>query len=123
MIYKITSSIDTTIYEDSISKNTGLDSILEIRNYEDSGIYYPSRILSKFDLTNISSLIADGKITNPEFYLNYYVSATNEVPLSYTLQVNPVSQSWDMGVGKFAYDPITTTGASWKWRDKIDGTQ
>jgi len=122
MIYKITSSMDATMYEDSLTKNTGLDPILEIRNYEDDDdLYYTSRILSKFDLSKISELITAGTITSPEFYLNYYVTETNEIPLSYSLYAYPVSESWAMGVGKFNYSPITTTGVSWTWRDEVDG--
>ena len=50
---------DTTLYEKSQSRNTGLDEILEIRkdmNAEGSVIYV-SRALLKFDLTYVSKSI------------------------------------------------------------------
>lgn len=122
MIYRITSSIDATLYEDNLSKNTGLDEILEIRKYEKNGMYYSSRILSKFDLTNISTSIADGSITSPTFYLNMYTTDVNEIPLTYTLYGYMVSESWEMGVGKYSYYPAITDGVSWKYKDTISGS-
>lgn len=123
MIYRITSSMDATLYEDSVTKNTGLDEILEIRKYEEDDLLWASRILTKFNLDNISSSIADGTITSASFYLNMYTTDANEIPLDYSIYGYMVSQSWEMGVGKFSYNPIITDGVSWRYRDTYSGSE
>ena len=72
MHYFIFPDIDTTLYSASGSKNTGLDEILEIRKDQksDNTFIGVSRILMKFDLDYISSLVSRGTITNPKYYLN-----------------------------------------------------
>ena len=124
MIYRITSSMDATIYGDNLSQNTGLDEILEIRKYQKDSIFYSSRILTKFDLSNISASINDGTISSSaSFYLNMYVTDANEIPLDYKLYGHPVSESWEMGVGKFSYSPAITDGVSWKYKDTSSGSE
>ena len=118
MIYRITSSMDATVYEDNLDQNTGLDEIIEVRHYEKDGLFYASRILSKFDLTNISASIVDGTITSPEFYLNLYTTDANEIPLEYSLYTYIVSQSW-----KFSYSPDVTDGVSWGYTDSVSGSR
>ena len=49
---------------------------------------------------------------------NYAAVVTNLNSTSY-LKIYPISQSWDMGTGRFGNSPITTNGCS--WRDKIEG--
>ena len=49
---------------------------------------------------------------------NYAAVVTNLNSTSY-LKVYPVSQSWDMGTGRFGNSPVTTNGCSWS--DKIEG--
>ena len=34
-----------------------------------------------------------------------------------TLEIYPVSGSWNMGTGKYLDNPITTNGCSWQWQD------
>lgn len=120
MIYSIFPIKDATLYEQLELQNTGLDSILEINNnLEDSGnkLKYNSRFLIKFDISDISKSISDGKITNPRFYLDLFVSDVQEIPIDYKIYAFPVSGTWDMGVGKSDDTPITTAGVSWKYRD------
>ena len=38
------------------------------------------------------------------------------MPLDYTIEAYPVTQSWDMGTGKVSDSPKTTNGVSWTWR-------
>ena len=40
---------------------------------------------------------------------------TNEIPLSYSLEINPVSQSWEMGNGT-RFDDISVEGCTWNYR-------
>jgi len=116
MIYRIASSKDATLYEDDFDQNTGLDEILEIRKYLYEDSYYSSRILTKFDLSDISESITDGTIVSPTFYLNMYTTDASEIPLEYSIYGYMVSESWDMGVGKYGDSPASTDGVSWQYR-------
>ena len=116
---------DTTIYESSGSLNAGLDEILEIRkDVSDTGdVVDVSRILIRFDITEISKSISNNVITNPRFYLNLYDAKPTALATSQSLYAYPVSQSWTMGDGR-AYDsPIVEEGCSWNYRHgETDGT-
>ena len=75
MIYRIYGQKDTTIYEHRKDQNTGIDSVLEITKFFDEFTgnlpVGNSRILTKFDLEAISSLISNGDISGTKkFYLN-----------------------------------------------------
>ena len=122
MFYSIFPEKDATLYEISSSQNTGLDEILELKNTQalsaGSPVPYNSRILLKFDVTAISQSIVDGDInSNAKFYLRLYTTKAEELPLSYSLETFPVSQSWEMGTGRYYNFPKTTEGTSWKYRD------
>lgn len=113
---------DTTLYESSASKNTGIDQIIEITHTLDSNNNpYNSRILMKFNLDNISSSLATGTITDPSYYLRLSVVQASEIPRNFTIEAYPVSGSWDMGLGKDKHSPITTEGASWNYSDGLTG--
>jgi len=49
---------------------------------------------------------------------NYAAVVTNLNSTSY-LKVYPISQSWDMGTGRFGNSPVTTNGCN--WNSKIEG--
>ena len=72
MNYFIFPDIDTTIYQASGSSNAGLDEILEVQKTMSTsgGNIKVSRILIKFDINQISSLVSNGTITNQKYYLN-----------------------------------------------------
>ena len=116
---------DTTVYEDSGSLNAGLDEILEIsKNVSDTGdVVDVSRILVKFDITEISKSISNNVITSPRFYLNLFDAKPSALATSQSLYAYPVSQSWTMGDGR-AYDsPIVEEGCSWFYPQGLtDGT-
>ena len=129
MIRTVFTQKDATIYEDAGFRtlNTGLDEILELRN----ALYSItlgniaetvvtasslSRILLKFDLTDISSSISSGQITNPKYYLKLNASALQSLALDYTIEAYPISQSWTNGTGKKASNPIINDGASWDYK-------
>ena len=43
--------------------------------------------------------------------------------MSYTLEVHPISESWEMGTGKLSDFPITQDGRNWKYKDGfLDGS-
>jgi len=134
MIYSIFPNDDTTLYEGTSSLNTGLDAILEITKTGDpsgsagslvsSGSVFNTRALVKFDITGISSSVANGTITSPKFYLKLYATEVKDLNISYNLKAFAISQSWDIGVGRLFNNPKSTVGASWKYRDsELTGTQ
>lgn len=126
MIYSIYSDKDATIYNKFPDKNTGQDSILELTKETYSGSNslgnYVSRFLIKFDISEIQTLITQGKIVNPTYYLKLYTSEVQEIPYSYTLKGYAISQSWEMGIGKEDNIPQTTEGVSWHYRDGLSNS-
>mgnify|MGYP006206091723 FL=1 len=124
MFYSIFPEKDATLYEISSSQNTGLDEILELKNTQavaaGATVPYNSRIALKFDVTAISASMAGASPdipSNAKFYLRLYTTKAEELPLSYSLETYPISQSWEMGTGRYYNFPKTTDGTSWKYRD------
>ena len=116
---------DTTLYQNSGSLNAGLDEILEIRKeVSDSGdTINVSRVLIRFNISQISASIGNGTITNPSFYLNLFDAKSSNLNTSQSIFAYPVSQSWTMGQGRSYDNPQTTDGASWNFRfGEDDGT-
>ena len=111
---------DSTLYEISSSMNSGLDEILEVRkDVSDTGdSINVSRIVIKFDLTEISQSIVDGRLGGsvPRYYLNLYDARPTALATSQSLYAYPVSQSWTEGSGKRFDNPTTTDGCSWRYR-------
>ena len=122
MHYFVFPEIDTTLYEASGSGNTGLDEILEVQKTMSTsgGNIKVSRILIKFDISEISSSIVNGTIsTDAKYYLNMYDAGSENLDTSQSLWAYPISQSWVEGQGTFNDNPQTLEGASWKYRDGI----
>ena len=91
-------SKDTTLYEASQSRNTGLDEIIEVRKdmNADGSVVNVSRGLIKFDLTYISQSIESGLITSgsqTKFYLNLYDANSSQLNVSQTLYGNRTSRT------------------------------
>lgn len=122
MVLRFYPTKDATVYEKYPEINTGLDAVLDIsRVLITTGSVsssYNSRALISFNYTAISSsILALGQNPNLFTYkLKLYVTEANEVPLDYSIYCYPISQSWDMGVGRFSNSPATTEGVSWKYR-------
>ena len=76
---------DTTLYQNSGSLNAGLDEILEIRKeVSDSGdTINVSRVLIRFNISQISASIGNGTITNPSFYLNLFDAKSSNLNTSH----------------------------------------
>jgi hypothetical protein len=109
MITSILPIKDSTIYEYYNLKNTGIDSILEL-SY-DTLLESASRILIQFDSEEIRNKIINKN--NIQFDLRLYLSDQYEVPEQYTIETFPLSQSWNMGIGKYNNEPQTTDGVTW----------
>jgi len=122
-VYKIFPSADASIYSFDVGKNTGLDEILEIgvQNYgaTTNGTYLAAtkedirRSLIEFsnsDLSKIQSLC-----TGSSFVANLrlYLAEAENLSTTYSFEFRQISQSWDMGTGKFIDYPDTINGVCW----------
>jgi len=126
MIYSIYAEKDATIYEKTESKNSGLDSLLELSHeLVGTASKYNSRILIKFDISEIEEKINAGKISNnAKYYLSLRTADVREIPQEYDVYAYPVSSSWTNGTGRFFNNPFSTDGVSWKYRtSKTVGTE
>lgn len=127
MIYSIFANRDATIYERQYTMNTGIDPLLEL-SHETPGSgssIYNSRILLKFDTSDIENRVNTGKISqNAKYYLSLVTADIREIPQEYTVYAYPLSSSWVNGTGRFTNLPYTTDGVSWRYRtSKITGTE
>jgi hypothetical protein len=124
-VYKIFPTQDTTLYSLYPEMNTGLDEILEssleVGNY---GTPSPqaSRFLIQFDSNEITDVI-NNRISGSQWQSNLKCFVANVTALNSdtTVETYPVSQSWNMGTGRFAYSPEVQNGASWIWRNYQGG--
>jgi hypothetical protein len=126
MIYTLYAQKDATIYERTESLNSGLDSILELSHeLAGSSSRFNSRVLLKFDTSDIESKVNSGKISqNAKYYLSLRTVEAREIPQEYLVYAYPLSSSWTNGTGRYFNKPITTDGASWKYRtSKTIGTE
>jgi hypothetical protein len=64
---------------------------------------------SNSDITKLKSLSSSSFKANLRMYLAFAQNLSED----YTLECYPLSQSWDMGTGKFADFPYNNTGTSW----------
>ena len=129
-VYKIFPTKDATLYSAYPAQNTGLDEIIEA-----STTFLPdspevSRFLVEFSSTEIADVInnkVSGSVTDAtgsllpdskEFQANLrcFIADVTGLNTDTTLEILPLSQSWDMGTGKFADSPKTENGCSWKFR-------
>jgi hypothetical protein len=128
---------DSTIYEQTPDKNTGVDQILElikitsgtpVRENDDNVTYdntYNSRILMQFNLNELSHAISTNNISqNFKSELILRSTYAESLPFEYTLVAHPISSSWINGPGYANNNPYTTAGVSWKYRDSyFQGTE
>lgn len=113
--YILNASKDATIYSQYPNNNSGLYSVLEISKVRTHDTNYVSRVLLKFDIQDALTFI-----TNRGYFVSGSVLRLNEtesyeIPLEYDILVNPISGSWDMGIGRHL-DVVSTQGVSWNNR-------
>lgn len=126
-IYKIFPIKDTTLYSMYPDINTGLDQILEA-SLEVNGSPNPtpqtSRFLIQFSTEEITDII-DNKISGSQWQSNLrcFIADVNALNSDTTIEIYPVSQSWNMGTGKYNLDPEVQNGTSWIWRDYYGGSK
>lgn len=112
----LTASKDATIYLQQPDQNTGLDEILEVSKVYYGSVKDTSRVLIKFDTTYLSKSISDNNTKLDEVSLIMRETQSEEIPLNYTLYANPISGSWEMGIGT-RFDDISTGGVTWKHKE------
>jgi len=124
-IYKLFPTQDTTLYSLFPEQNTGLDEILESSlnvGYTGNPTPQTSRFLIQFSSTDISNVLST-KISSSQWQANLkcFVANVTSLNTNTTLDIFPVSQSWNMGTGKLVDSPSTQNGASWIWKDYAGG--
>ena len=126
-VYKIFASADTTLYSSSPAANTGLDEILEVsvKNNDNPSNYFvdpvPSEPLLQDNLRRAIVQFSNSDINILKSYttgswktnLRLYLATAENLNTTYSLELRPVSQSWEMGTGKFGDSPETRNGACW----------
>lgn len=113
-IYKIFPYKDTTLYSETPTANTGLDAICEVWNTPTN----VSRFLTQFDSYEIQEVI-DEEIQNSQwdvFFINFIANSTG-LSFDTYIEIFPLAQEWDNGLGEFGDIPTTTNGCSWSTTD------
>ena len=105
--YFLTASKDASVYLQQPNQNTGLDEILEISKVYYGNIKDIARSIIKFDVGFISSSISNGSIELGSANLILRETQSEELPLEYTIYANPLSGSWEMGIGT-RFDNVST---------------
>lgn len=108
---------DTTIYESSIEKNTGIDSILELTHEQKNNKAYNSRILLQFNQQEIQDLITNYSVIPYKYELLLNVAKIEESPISVKVETKAIDGTWEMGTGNLNSLPIIKNGTSWFWKD------
>jgi hypothetical protein len=116
-VYKLFPTKDATIYSRYITRNTGLDSILEAWADYSTTTPHVSRYLIQFDQTEIDTIF-DDKIGTSSYQINLvnYIANIQNLNVDTELEAYAISGSWGMGTGHFNDAPATTNGCNWKYR-------
>ncbi len=90
--------------------NTGYDEILELENLfsEESG-HHLSRIVIGFDIGQPS---VQSLLDSSDFFLHLKVTDTEELTTKAQIEVFPLKQNWEEGVGR-RFDNIEPSGVTW----------
>lgn len=114
-VYKIFPEKDTFISSYRSTQNFGRDEILEILNVtnETSINADITRTLLQFPQTQINDIITNLVSGNTYSSSLRLFLANATLPVNYTIYAHPITQNWDMGLGKSADNPITTIGVTW----------
>jgi len=120
-VYKIFPEKDATIYSGFPLKNTGIDQILEISTFYNTTNPEVSRALIKFSQNEIEQVFEDVIVlqdsTDYQVNLKLYIADINGLNSDTTLEVFAVSESYNMGTGKYSNTPETTNGVGWTFRN------
>lgn len=125
-VYKIFPTADATLYSKYPAQNTGLDEILEVAvknsdNPANSLVAGISSTLLYDDIRRSVIKFSDSDLATIKKYctgswnasLKLYLANAENLNTTYSLEIRQVSQSWDMGTGKFSDSPETRNGVCW----------
>ena len=124
----VSSGSSTVTGESFRDQNFGRDQILEVKKeFFNNSFNFQTRALVNFagtDFNEMSQSIVKKEINNPRFFLRLFEAEGNaELSEEYKLAIQPISQSWVEGTGKFGDNPKNTNGCSWENRSNpIGGT-
>lgn len=116
-VYKIFPTQDTSLYSELNTANTGEDAVLYLSKgpsylFPSQSTYF--RPLVQFSTPDIQDVVTKYVGTSSfQSFLKLYLCEAEGIPTNYTIELHPLSQSWDMGTGKLYDNPITINGASW----------
>lgn len=125
MIWSTPAVQDTTIFESGSNKfrNAGMDQVLELKKHGDytAGSLTESRILIKFDLSTLNSVLSENNITLNDISasLKLYTVQEFELPQIYTLEAKAIAAPWIGGTGlntlpaRRTNSSSITDGATW----------
>ena len=117
--YSIFPEKDTTLYShpNRSTMNAGNDEILELvkEKGNNNSLYYPSRILLQFSNSDIQLAIA--KSNNFTSSLELFSTEHKNLSSEQSIEVFPLSSSWNEGTGKYSNLPISSNGSSWLYKD------
>jgi hypothetical protein len=125
-VYKIFPTQDATLYSAYPSMNTGLDEIIEATTNFKTGslqlegdLSQTSRFLIQFDSADMA-YVSSSLIRTASFDVNLKVFVANVegIDTDTIVLANAISQSWNMGTGRFLSTPEVTNGCSWVWRNE-----
>lgn len=124
-VYKFFPTKDSTLYSYYVSRNAGIDEMLEVYNKNNETVDpQVARFLVKFDQDDINNFISTNNATSSiNFLFKNYIAFGQGYNLDTKLEIYPVSGSWDNGTGKFSDSPESTNGVSWKFRDAENNLQ
>ncbi len=113
-IYKIFPYKDATLYSGNPTANTGLDAICEVWNTPTN----VSRFLTQFLHSEIQEVINE-KIQDNQWDVSFRNFIANSTGLSFdtNIEILPLAQSWDNGLGEYGDIPTTINGVSWSTTD------
>jgi len=135
----VSSGSSTITGESFRDQNFGRDQILEVKKeFFNNSFDHQTRALVQFsgnEFTELSKSMVNGTIPPPlpangtpalggssKIYLRLFEAEGNaEMTEEYKLAIQPISQSWTEGTGKFGDRPKNTNGCSWENRSNPIG--
>jgi hypothetical protein len=130
-VYKIFPTQDATLYSAYPNMNTGIDEIIEATtNFKtgslqlDGDLPQVSRFLIQFNSADMAYVSASLIGTASwDAGLRVFVANVEGIDTDTVVLTNAVSQSWNMGTGRFLSDPEVVNGVSWVWINESGSQQ
>ena len=120
---------DSTIYSHPNRRdlNTGIGETLSLDSEKgiNDSLYYPSRILLQFKDSELEDVLANRVSNAPGGFSAslklYSTEFSKDLPISQTIELYPLSESWNNGTQRYNDHPnfngITSNGCSWLYKD------